>query len=80
MCNYDAENLHCVRLQKMAQVNLPVEIVEEGEKVESELDPSLHLTLVKFVGVHYARWVVQACAIKRKNVKPIKLQHKLCGK
>ena len=38
----------------------PIQIVEEREKVECQLDPTLHLTFVESVCVHDARRVVQA--------------------
>ncbi len=39
---------------------LPIQIVEEREKVECQLDPAFHLTFVESISVHDARGVVQA--------------------
>ena len=47
----------------------PVEIVEEGEQVESELDPALALALVQRVRVHDRRRVVQAGAAHHRPVE-----------
>ena len=39
---------------------VPVKVVEEGEEVEGQLDPSLSLTLVEGVRVHDGGGVVEA--------------------
>ena len=43
---------------KFPWADLPVEIVEEGEKIKSKLDPTFHLTFIQLVGIHYACGVV----------------------
>jgi hypothetical protein len=47
-------------LRRDQRVDHPVEIVEEGEQVEGQFDPTFHLTLVQSVCVHDARWIIEA--------------------
>lgn len=45
-------------MYRLIELNLPVEIIEERDKIKAQLTPRLLLTVIKDVGIHHAYRII----------------------